>query len=81
MPIPKLVSSVATIAQYRTEEIPESLKAFRTLDYSDARLYKSGLLKDAIESHFWLLENSGKSLDSVFVEMKVSLDAMQGKSI
>ena len=76
LPTRKLVSSVATVAQYRTEEIPETLKAFRNLDYSDQRLYKSGLFKDAIESHFWLLENSGKPLDSVFIEMKVSIDAM-----
>jgi thiol-disulfide isomerase/thioredoxin len=76
LPTRKLVSSVSTVAQYRTEEIPSTIAAFRALDYTDARLYKSGLLKDAIESHFWLLENSGKSLDSVFVEMKRSIDAM-----
>jgi thiol-disulfide isomerase/thioredoxin len=46
------------------------------MDYTDQRLYKSGVFKDAIESHFWLLENSGKSLDSVFIEMKISIDAM-----
>ncbi len=76
LPIRKLVSSVSLVAQYRTEEIPSTIAAFRTLDYSDNRLYKSGLLKDAIESHFWLLENSGKSLDSVFMEMQLSIDAM-----
>ncbi|MFT7344285.1 MAG: hypothetical protein ACI9XP_000868 [Lentimonas sp.] len=27
-------------------------------------------------SHFWLLENSGRSLDSVFIEMQHSIDAM-----
>ena len=72
----KLVSSIYTIAQYRPEEIPETIDAFRKLDYSDQRLYKSGLFKDAIESHFWLLENSGNSLDNVFKEMKLSIDAM-----
>lgn len=76
LPTRKLVSSVSTVAQYRMEEIPATIKAFRAMDYTDERLYKSGLLKDAIESHFWLLENSGKPLDSVFVEMKVSIDAM-----
>jgi thiol-disulfide isomerase/thioredoxin len=76
LPTRKLVSSVSTIAQYRPEEIPETINAFRKLDYSDQRLYKSGLFKDAIESHFWLLENSGKSLDNVFEEMKLSIDAM-----
>jgi thiol-disulfide isomerase/thioredoxin len=76
LPMRKLLSSVSTVAQYRTEEIPATFAAFRKLDYSDIRLYKSGLFRDAIDSHFWLLENSGRSLDSVFIEMKVSIDAM-----
>ena len=76
LPTRKLVSGVSTIAQYRPNEIPETIQAFQKMDYTDSRLYKSGLFKDAIESHFWLLENSGRSLDSVFIEMKVSIDAM-----
>ena len=76
LPMRKMISSVSTIAQYRTEEIPATLAAFRSLDYADVRLYKSGLFKDAIESHFWLLENCGKPLDSVFQEMKNSIDAL-----
>ena len=76
LPTRKLVSSVSVVAQYRTKEIPATIAAFREMDYTDARLYKSGLFKDAIESHFWLLENSGRSLDSVFIEMEVSIDAM-----
>jgi peroxiredoxin len=76
LPARKLVSSVSVVAQYRTEEIPTTMAAFRTLDYTDKRLYKSGLFKDAIESHFWLLENSGRSLDSVFLEMQISIDSM-----
>jgi thiol-disulfide isomerase/thioredoxin len=76
LPMRKLVSSVSVVAQQRTEEIPATIQAFRSLDYTDKRLYKSGLFKDAIEAHFWLLENSGKSLDSVFVDMQFSIDAM-----
>jgi peroxiredoxin len=76
LPTRRLVSDISIVAQYRTEEIPATIRAFRILDYTDDRLYRSGLFKDAIESHFWLLENSGKSLDSVFIEMKVSIDAM-----
>jgi len=79
LPSRKLVSSVSMIAQYRPEEIPSTFAAFRAIDYTDPRLYKSGLFKDAIEGHFWLLENSGKSLDSVFIEMKTSIDAMLSK--
>jgi len=76
LPARKLVSSVSTLAQYRPEEIPSTIAAFRAMDYTDQRLYKSGLFKDAIESHFWLLENCGRSLDSVFIEMQHSIDAM-----
>ena len=76
LPTRKLVSSVSVIAQYRTEEIPATIAALRALDYTDKRLYKSGLFKDAIDSHFWLLENSGKSLDLVFIEMQKSIDVM-----
>jgi peroxiredoxin len=76
LPVRQLVSSVSLIAQYRPEEITSTIAAFRALDYTDKRLYKSGLLKEAVENHFWLLENSGKPLDSVFNEMKLSIDAM-----
>jgi peroxiredoxin len=74
LPLRKLVSSVPTIAQYRTREIPMAISAFRDMDYTDPRLYNSGLLQDVIESHFWLIENSGRSLDSVFIEMNISID-------
>ena len=76
LPSRKLVSSVSTVAQYRPKEIPTTIAAFRKMDYTSQRLYKSGLFKDAIESHFWLLENCGKSMDSVDIEMQFSIDAM-----
>jgi thiol-disulfide isomerase/thioredoxin len=81
LPMRRLVSDVSIIAQYRTEEIPSTIASFRKLDYTDERLYRSGLFKDAIESHFWLLENCGKSLDSVYIEMNVSIDAMMTKLV
>jgi thiol-disulfide isomerase/thioredoxin len=76
LPMRKLVSEVPLLAQYRTDEIPATITEFRRLDYTDARLYKSGLFRDAIESHFWLLENSSMGLDVVYTEMKASIDAM-----
>lgn len=78
LPIRKLVSSVASIAQYEPEKIPSTIHAFRTLDYTDTRLYKSGLLKKTIKSHFWLIENSGLSMDSVYIEMNKSIDILIG---
>jgi len=74
LPLRKLVSSVSTIAQYRTEEIQATINAFRKIDYTDPHLQKSGLPADVIESHFWLIENSGRSLDSIYIEMNKSID-------
>jgi thiol-disulfide isomerase/thioredoxin len=74
LPTRKLVSSVSNVAQYKTEEIPSTLVAFRKLDYTDNRLYKSGLYKDVIDNHYWLLENMGQPLDTVFKEMNISTD-------
>ncbi len=76
LPVRKLVSLVSIIAQYRTEEIPGTIEAFRNIDYLDKRLYRSGLLRDVIESHYWLIENMGKPLDSVSVEMNISTDRL-----
>ncbi|MFN5333033.1 MAG: TlpA family protein disulfide reductase [Bacteroidota bacterium] len=76
LPLRKLVGSVSSVAQYRSAEIPQVVEAFRTLDYADARLYKSGLFRDILESQIWLLENSGRSFDSMYVEIGISVDAI-----
>ena len=76
LPIRKLVSSVGAIAQYRTAELPQTITAFRTLDYVDPRLAKSGLFSDVLESQFWLLENSGGTLDEIYEKMEVSIDTI-----
>ena len=76
LPIRKLVSSVGAVAQYRTAELPQTLAAFRTMDYADPRFQKSGLFRDVFESQFWLLENSGGTLDEIYGKMEVSIDAI-----
>ncbi len=76
LPIRKLISSVGAIAQYRTSELPQTIAAFRALNYSDARFQKSGLFRDVFESQFWLLENSGGTIDEVYEKMEVSIDVI-----
>jgi thiol-disulfide isomerase/thioredoxin len=76
LPVRKTVSLVSVVAQFRTEEIPQTLASLRALDPTDNRLLRSGLLTDALQSHIWLIENSGPSLDSVFVELNASMDIM-----
>ncbi len=74
LPIQNLIQSVAVTAKYYPEEIPNKLKQFRSIDYTSQRLYNSGLLNDVLDAHYWLIENSGRSLDSVFLEMNHSTD-------
>ncbi len=74
LPTRKLVSEVDAIVKSSPMQIPATIAAFRTLNYNKAKLYKSGLLKDALESHFWLIENMGAPLETVYKEMKISID-------
>lgn len=76
LPLRKLLNAIPTVAQYRAEELPRTLAALRKIDYTDPRVHGSGLLTTAVESHFWLIENSGRPLDAVYAEMKVSIDYM-----
>jgi thiol-disulfide isomerase/thioredoxin len=76
LPVRKLISSVSVVAQYKTEEIPATIAAFRNINYADPRIYKSGLIRDALESHYWLLENRGLALDTIFKDMNVSTDVL-----
>lgn len=76
LPVRRLVGTASNVAQNSSEEIPETLAAFRGLDYTDNRLHKSGLYKESLENHFWLIENSGRPLDTVFMEMQHSIDTL-----
>lgn len=74
LPIQKLVRGVPMSAKHYTERISEDINNFRKLDYTDNRLYNSGFLDDVVQAHYWLIENSGKPIDSVFIEMNTSTD-------
>jgi thiol-disulfide isomerase/thioredoxin len=74
LPKRKLVSNASVVAQYRPEEIPATKSAFREIDYSDERLYTSGLFKDALYNHIWFIENSSGALNQVFNDLNTSID-------
>lgn len=76
IPMRKLLGSVSRVAQYEPENIEPTRNALRKIDYSDARLYKSGLLREALDNHVWFIENSSGSLDSVFADLNRSIDIM-----
>jgi thiol-disulfide isomerase/thioredoxin len=74
IPLRNLIGSVGQVAQQRTHEIPTTLAALRQINYADERLYKSGVLNQAIENHIWFIENSSGPLDSVFTDLNRSID-------
>lgn len=77
IPKRKLVSNAAMVVQQQPHLIPETIHAFRELDYTDERLFKSGIFREAIENHFWLIENGVGDVKEVFEQMKISIDALQ----
>ena len=74
LPVRKLVSSIPYVAQYKTEDIPATIARLRTLDYTDKRFWKSGTYREALEGLYWLIENMGQPLDSVYREMNIATD-------
>ena len=74
LPLRKLLGDIPISAQRYTDRIPKHLSDFREIDFNDAKLYNSGILDDLIESHYWLIENSGMSFDSMYLQMNLSTD-------
>lgn len=76
LPIRKLVGSVSTVAQYHPEEITSTREALRNIDFTDNRLYKSGLLRETLENHIWFIENTSGGLENVYNELNTSIDTI-----
>ncbi|MBW6481693.1 MAG: TlpA family protein disulfide reductase [Vicingaceae bacterium] len=74
LPKRKLLDDIPLSAQRYTERIPQHIADFRTINFNDNRLYHSGIMDDLIESHYWLLENSGMTMDSMYLQMNTSTD-------
>lgn len=74
LPVRKLVSNVSIVAQYYPEDIPATRQALRALDYTDERLYTSGLFQQSLENHVWFIENSSGELTLVFEDLNKSID-------
>jgi len=74
LPVRKLISSVQSVAKYKQQEIPNTTKAFRAVNYAYPLLYSSGLFSELLESQFWLIQNSGLDKDAMVKEMNTSVD-------
>ena len=72
LPLRKLIDDMPLSAQRYTERIPQNIVDFRSIDFTDNRLYHSGIMDDLLIGHYMLLENMGQSLDSIYIQMNLS---------
>jgi peroxiredoxin len=74
LPIRKLIGDVEVVANTRPNEIPLTIKAFRTINYAHPQLFTSGLFSELLESQFWLIQNCGLDQAAKIKEMNTSVD-------
>lgn len=74
LPLKKLATDVPKSIQHYTERISKHIKDFRAIDYSNTNFKTSGLFKELIEGHYFMLENMGLPLDKAYLEMNKSTD-------
>lgn len=74
--IPKrtLIQETSTIIKTATQRIPEAIAQFRNTNFNNPNWKTSGILQEFIDGHYFLLENMGQSLDTVYKEMNTSTD-------
>jgi len=71
MPKRKLLSDISSIRDF-PERIDQLIAEFRSLDFTEDNYKTSGLTKELIEAHYYLLENMGLSLEEMAAEMNLS---------
>jgi thiol-disulfide isomerase/thioredoxin len=72
----KLITSVENVVKYRPQFAPNFIKIFRELNYTDQKLYNSGLFAPAISNQFWLLQKVYTTPSVANKEIKTSIDSI-----
>ena len=72
LPMQTLVKEMPETIHKYTENLPKNIQQFRNIDFSHPNFKTSGLFKELIEGHYFLLENMGQNLDSVYTQMNTS---------
>jgi hypothetical protein len=75
IPYRKFIQDMPTIIRTETERIPASIALFRTTDFNHPNWKTSGILKEFIEAHYFMLENY-KSLEENVEAMNLSSEAL-----
>lgn len=72
IPMRQFVNDMTNKTHKKTELIYKYIEKFRNINFSASQFKTSGLFKELIEGHYFMLENMGKSLDNVYAEMNKS---------
>lgn len=72
LPLKKMVIEMPNVVKHNKDKISETIEKFRTINFNDSNFKTSGLLKELIEGHYMLLENSGYKIDSIYYQMNKS---------
>jgi len=78
LPLVSQVRDIPVSVQRYPERIPEHIRFFMHTDFSDERFYHSGLLPVLMDNYYFMLENMGKTMDSMYVEMNRATDYVLG---
>ena len=74
LPLVSLARDIPVTLQRYPERIPRHIDLFMHTDFGVGRFYHSGLLSLVLKNYYFMLENMGKPLDSVYVEMNKATD-------
>ena len=74
LPTVQLVNQMLQSVKSNPKRIPGHIADFRKLNFNSKQLYHSGLLANLLERHYIMIEYSGLSLDSMYVQMNTSTD-------
>ncbi|ARV06846.1 hypothetical protein BTO04_09190 [Polaribacter sp. SA4-10] len=74
LPMQTLVKDMPETIHKYTENLPKNIQQFRSIAFNHPNFKTSGLFKELIEGHYFLLENMGQNLDSVYTQMNTSTD-------
>jgi thiol-disulfide isomerase/thioredoxin len=72
MTLKKEINDIPKSIRLYPKRIPHHITTFREINFGDTKFKTSGLFKELIEAHYFMLENMGKPLDAIYEEMNTS---------
>ena len=69
-----LIRMAGIAARHQRDKIASIISTLRAVNYADEKWNASGLMKEIVDSQFWLIYSAGLPIDSMNNEMKISVD-------